>query len=604
MMTSEKPLPRIWSLARHLRFGKSTVAIVIFLLLLRSFVLLMIPWPLKLIIDSVIYQKPLVAWLAPILSDPITARGTLLNELGILMLFLGVAENALAYHGDRLLLAAGQQAILNLRSALFAHVEGLSLSFHLRQKIGDLMAKLGGDIQSIQDFVLNVGVGLFAHFLTIFGMAVILLKIDWRYALLVLLTAPVLFVVTQNFSRRARLSLRVARQKESEVWSLVQEILTAIPIVQAYGREGYEQERFRTRASDSLGAALEAGKMQLQLPRLVGSVFAAATAATLWFGAGRVIGGSITAGELLIFLAYLRGMATPIRQLAKNVNSFGKAAVAAERLVELFAETGDVAESRNPVILATCRGELEFRSVYFGYRGEQIILRDISFRIAPGQTAAVVGATGAGKSTIARLILRFHDPSQGDVLLDGASLKDISIASLRAHIALVSQEPILFSGTVWENIAYGQEGTDRQQAINAARAVGVHDLIEQLPCGYDTVVGERGATLSGGQRQCISIARAMLRNAPIVILDEPTASLDAISEHHVAQAIIRLTQGRTTLIIAHRLRTIASADLILVLHGGRIVQTGTHEGLLRCSGRYADLWRRHGDDGVETAQSA
>src|SRR5262249_15940021 len=283
------------------------------------------------------------------------------------------------------------------------------------------------------------------------------------------------------------------------------------------------------------GFRVEASSLEVELPRLVGFVFAAGTAAALWLGAIEVLRGAISAGEMLVCLAYLRGMATPIRQMAKTVSSVGKAEVSAERIAELLAETTDVEEAPDAISPGSCAGELEFRSVYFAYGSDREVLTDASFHLHGGKIVALVGATGAGKSTIASLIPRFHDPKRGQTLLDGIDLRRLSLAFLRSQIALVTQEPILFSGTVWENIAYGRLGAERNAAIAAARATGVHDLIAQLPAGYDTLIGERGATLSGGQRQYISFARAMLRDAPIIILDEPTSGLDAVAEFRLGQ---------------------------------------------------------------------
>jgi len=585
----------LWSLRRQLRFRVRTTLAIALLLIGRSIVVLAIPWPLKLIVDTVIYQKPLWHWIAPYLPDAMTNRVGLLNVLGLSLLALGAAENALSYHGDRLLLIAGQSAVFQLRSKLFAHLQGLSLSFHRRQRTGDLMSRLGGDISTLQSFVLTVGAGIFAHLLTLLGMAAVLLVIDWRYALVVIAAVPPLLWLTKSYSKRVKASLRRARQKESEIWSLVQEILGAIQVVQAYRREAAEEARFTNRVEESLGVTLEATSLQLQLPRLVGFAFSAATAATLWFGAMEVLNGLITAGELLVFLAYLRGMATPVRQLAKMVSSISKAEVAGERIAELLAETTEVREKENALHPQACGGHLEFRSVSFAYGPERPILTDVSFRLAVGRMVALVGPTGAGKSTIASLIPRFYDPTRGQVLLDGVDLRELSLEFLRGNVALVTQEPLLLSGTVWENIAFGRHDADREAAIGAAEASGVHDLIANLSSGYDTVIGERGATLSGGQRQAISVARAMLRDVPIVVLDEPTSGLDAVTEFRLGEALRQLTTGRSTLVIAHRLTTIAVADEILVMDGGHIVQRGTHEQLLSHPGRYCELWQRGGN---------
>lgn len=587
--TVQRPFS-LWDLRRYLRPYTAALSAAGLSMAAKAVVLLLAPWPLKFIIDSVIFQKHLPHWLAGFLPNPSSHSLALLNILGTTMLVLGVADAAFSYWGNRLLLRIGQHVIFNIRRDLFAHMQRLSLSFHRRQKVGDIMARLGGDIQTLQDFMVSAGTGLFAHLLTMVGMAVIMLIIDWRFALVVMAVLPLMLFIMQRYRKLIKRSFRTARQKEGELWGKVQEIIVNLHVVQAYGRESHEDDRFVEQAEKSLDATLEASDLQAQFTPLVSLVMALAVGAAVWYGATRVLSGSITAGELLVFLAYLRGMASPVRQFAKMAGVVGKASVAAERLVEMFAEESEIRELPGAATPSSCKGQLQFRSVSFGYRAGDMVLQNVSFHARPGQTVALVGATGAGKSTLVSLIPRFHDPLSGQVMLDGHDLRELSLSFVRSQVALVLQEALIFSGAIWENIAYGLAGAGRNEAIVAAQAVGIHELIEGLPDGYATVVGERGATLSGGQRQCISIARAMLRNAPIIILDEPTSGLDAFTERIVMEALRRLTDGRTTLIIAHRLATVSGADAILVLDQGRVVQMGTHAQLLAQRGRYFDLW--------------
>ncbi len=589
---SRRPSFSLWSLRSYLRPYSPALAAAAGLMTARAVFLLFAPWPLKLILDSVILGKPLPWWAAGFLPNPLTHRFALLEQLGMALLVVGVADATLAYLGNRLLLRTGQRMVFDVRRDLFAHIQRLSLSFHRRQRGGDLMARLGGDIQTLQNFVVAMGTGLFAHVLTMAGMVVIMLMIDWRYALVVFAAAPLLLFLVQNYATRLTKALRLARRKEGELWGKVQEVISNVHLVQAYGRESHEDDRFAEQAALTLDATLEASELQSQFTPLVGLVMALATGAVVWYGATQVLAGKITAGDLLVFLAYLRGLATPVRQVAKMAGVIGKSSVAAERIGDVFVEEPEIREPPNPLMPRSCKGKVEFQLVGFGYLPGEPVLHDISFRAEPGQTIALVGSTGAGKSTLVSLISRFYDPASGQILLDGHDLREMPLAYVRNQVALVPQEVLVFHGSVWENVAYGRAGAGREDAIGAARASGIHELIERFPNGYDTLVGERGMTLSGGQRQCLSIARAMLRNAPVVILDEPTTGLDATTEGFVSEALRRLTHGRTTFVIAHRLATVTSADLILVLERGRIVQRGTHEELVNRRGRYRQLWNR------------
>ena len=562
----------------------------------RAVVLLLLPWPLKYTIDNVIFGRPLPGWLHAMLPEIAQQRMPLLNLLALVMLALGAADALLVYLGNRLFLDAGQRVVFAIRFDLFAHLQRLSLEFHRRHRGGELMSRLSGDVKQLQDFVAAVGIDLLPHALTILGMACVMIVIDWRYALIALAIAPVLFYIARFYSQRLRQALREVRNHEGTLWGVTQEILASVQVVQAFARESHEDDRFSEHASKSLTASLHANSVQARYGPSMNLVIAVATGAIIWYGAASVIRGALTPGDLLIFLAYLRGIATPARQLAKTGRVIGRAGVALERIGEYRTETPSVVDPAGASTPPMRAQRLEFAAVGFGYRPDQAILQDISFVLEAGQTIALVGPTGAGKSTIASLIPRFYDPTAGSIRLDDRDLRSLPLGYLRRQVAMVLQEPALFQATIWENIAYGREGAQRADAVRAAREVGVDQLIEQLPGGYDGMVSERGLSLSGGQRQCIAIARAMLCDAPVVILDEPSSSLDARTERELMLALARLASRRAALVIAHRLSTVMNADLILVLERGRIVQRGTHAQLLATGGLYASLWQALRDD--------
>ena len=567
---------------------------------LRAGVLALVPWPLKFIIDSVIYAKPLPA----ALSGWFPASDHRLELLGILCLAtlaLGLLDALLDYSGSRLVLEAGQRLVFSLRQDLFAHLQRLSLDFHRRHRGGDLMSRLSGDVQKLQDLITAVGGDLIQHVLTMIGITIIMMRVDWRYGLVVLGAIPVLFAVIHIYTRLLRRALRRVRQHEGDLWSLAQEVLGSVQLVQAYGRERHEDLRFAAGAQKIFDAGSDANDVQAQFSPAMTLAVAVATATIAWYGAIHVLDGRITAGEMLVFLAYFRSLTSPTRRVAKTARIVGRASVAIERIGEYLFEMPSVKEPALALVPRDCRGHVVFQGVSFGYNPGALVLRDVSLVLEPGKTVALVGTTGSGKSTIAGLISRFYDPVDGRILLDGHDLRLFSLGFLRRQISLVLQEPVIFRASVWENICYGCEGAGREEAIAAARAVGIDDVIARLPGGYDYIVAERGQTLSGGQRQCISIARAMLSNASVVILDEPSSNLDAVTETRLMEAVRRLVANRAALVIAHRLKTVTEADQILVLEKGRIVQRGRHVELLRDAGPYARLWASLGATGATSS---
>jgi len=583
-----------WRLRRHLRPHAARLAVAALAMTARAAVLVMLPWPLKFILDNVILGRRLPHWAAELIPPALSHGMLLLDTMSITLLVLGLADTLLDYAGNLLFLTVGQRILFGVRRDLFAHLLSLPLAFHRHRRGGELMSRLGEDVSRLQEFVTVLGTGVLPNLLTIIGIMVVMAAVDLEYALFAAVMAPLLIFISRRWSGLLKANLRRVRANDGELWATAQEMLSAVQLVQASGRQEHEQDRFAAKATASLDASLLASRTQAQFTPLINLVIATGGGIITWYGAVRVMDGDITAGDLLVFLAYLRGLVTPARQVAKAAPVLGRTAIALERIRDLFAERASVADRPGIVAPKHCSGWLEFRGVTFGYEPGATTLGDISFRLEPGRTIALVGPSGSGKSTIAALATRFVDPASGEVLLDGRPLPDLPLAFVRRNVTLLSQEPLLLHGTVWENIAYARPGADRAAAMRAAAEAGVHEIIAALPDGYDHKVVERGATLSGGQRQCISIARATLAGSPVVILDEPTSSLDAGTEQRIMAALQRLTETRAALIIAHRLATIRDADLIVVLEHGRIVQTGTHRSLLNRAGLYATLCAAQG----------
>lgn len=592
-MNRRDPDVRRW-IAGHLLEQRRALGLATFLMAARAGVLVLLPWPLKLIIDSVIQGRPLAPAFSWLLPDPAAHRLALLDDLGALLLLLGALDALLSYAGSRLLLDAAQRIAFAVRREFFGHVQRLSLDFHRRHMSGEIISRVGDDVRAVQDFIVAAGIDLLPHLMTIAAILAVMLAMNWRYGLMTLAVGPALAVIAHRFAGRIRTAMRRVRQREGALWGATQEVLGNVQLVQSLAREDREDRRFAERAGATLEAAMQANRIQAAFAPAMNLMIASATGLILWYGAVLVLRGRLTAGDLLVFLAYLRAIATPARQLAKAGRVFGRAAVALERLDEYRAETSSIADSPAAVTPAQCRGHLELRGVSFGYSPSQPVIADVSFELRRSETVALVGATGSGKSTLAALIARFHDPSLGRILLDGRDLREIRLQWLRSRVALIPQEPQLFHAPVWQNIAYGREGAGRAECIEAAAAAGVDEILAALPSGYDTVVSERGLTLSGGQRQCVALARAMLSEAAVVVLDEPSSSVDALTEQRLMSALRQLARNRAALLIAHRLETVVTADLILVLDRGRIVQRGSHSQLLSQAGPYRELWHASG----------
>jgi ATP-binding cassette subfamily B protein len=561
------------------------------------------PWPLKIVLDNVLHHHSLQGhgWLNHlVVSTAGTEQWAVLRLATLAALIVAVVGAACSYAENSLTTSMGQWVSHDLRLTVYSHVQRLSLAYHDNKRTGDLISRVTSDIDAVRAFLISGLLDGVIDVLMLAGMIGVMVYMNWRFTLVALSVAPVLFAVVYTYTRRIKKASREVRKKEGEMVSVMQEVLSSIRVVKAFAREDYEQKRLQEESLESVEAALRARTLKARLAPLVEIIVAVGTSAVLWFGAKMVIEGRLDEGSMVVFILYLSKMYKPMQDLSKMTDSYSKAAVGLERVQEVLHTDGSVADLPGARRAPRFRGLVEFQNVSFHYDPEAPVLRHVNFRIEPGQIAAFVGRTGAGKSTLIGLLPRFYDPVSGVVKIDGNDIRRYTQKSLRRQISLVLQETVLFHVPIWSNIAYGKPDASRAEILRAAELANAHEFIERMPQGYDTLVGERGVTLSGGQRQRIAIARAVIRNSPILILDEPTTGLDAESEKLVFEALDRLMEGRTAMVIAHRFDTIRRANVIFVVEDGQIGESGTHDDLLRNDGLYAHLYelQLHGGESL------
>jgi ATP-binding cassette subfamily B protein/subfamily B ATP-binding cassette protein MsbA len=580
----------VWAMGYALR-RKAGLATLLAVTLLKIGLEALKPWPMKVLVDHVLKgdaMAPDVAAVIEWLPGSGTVEGVLLwcvastVILFLLVWALGLAASVAS-------LNFGQRMVYDLAADLFAQLQRLSLRFHLRRPVGDTVRRVTTDCGCVASIIKDALLPVLSSAVALAVMFVILWRLDPSLTLLSLLVVPGMIVVFHRYAGPMMQRSYEQQETEGRVYDVVEQTLSAVPVVQAFGQEEAADRRFEATADATLGATLSTTDVQLRFKVLMGLTTAVGTAMILWIGASHALDGRLSLGSILVFLSYLGSLYAPLEALMYTTSTLHSASGNARRVREILAIEPEVRDRPAAAALGRAAGHVRLEGVTFGYEPGRSVLHGVNLEALPGQTVAIVGFTGAGKTTLVSLVPRFFDPWEGRVIIDGRDVKEVQLRSLREQIAVVLQEPLLFPISVAENIAYGRPGATRPEIEEVARAANAHAFIERLPHGYDTVIGQRGATLSGGERQRLSIARALLKDAPVLILDEPTSALDAETEGLLLEALRRLMTGRTTLLIAHRLSTVRAADRIIVVDGGQIAEAGTHDALLARAGLYAHL---------------
>lgn len=536
---------------------------------------LYVPWIIKDVIDQVLAAKDY----------------SMLNTIAVGIIVIYMLRGIFFFGQTYLMSYIGQRVVIDIREALYRHLQRLSLSYFEKRQTGAIMSHVTNDVAALQSALVENVIDMVTEGMILIGSVGAMFFIHWKLALLTLVTSPLVAQAINIFGKKLRRASHVMQERAADITSVLQETISSVRVVKSFVREEYEINRFNQENENNFLAQMKTAQLMATLTPIIEFLAAIGVTIIIWYGGLEVINGNLTAGALIAFLMYVINLSNPMKRLSRVYGNIQKALAAAQRVFAVLDTEPEIQDTPGAAPLPAINGKVVFDNITFEYKPGETALSDITFTAQPGQMIALVGPSGAGKTTIASLVPRFYDPASGSILIDGVDIRTVTLDSLREQIGIVPQETVLFNGSVYDNIRYGRLDASEAEVIKAAKAANAHQFIVDMPDGYQTQIGERGGKISGGQRQRIAIARAILKNPRILILDEATSALDTESEHLVQEALDKLMVDRTSFVIAHRLSTIQRADMILVMEKGRIVEQGTHAELLTQGGLYSKLYQ-------------